>query len=71
MCLVSGISFEDSLHHSEDMKEGISSSDKICPHCYDTDEEFGLGKLTKEESKNVFSEIKKFDEYRMKRLDSL
>ena len=37
----------------DEMQEGISTSDKICNHCHDTEADFGYEKMTKEEIKRV------------------
>lgn len=68
-CVAFGMSIEDSLHSRDNLHEGPISSDRKCPHCYDTEEEFGRLKLTKEERKYASHVLMEFEEYRKKRLE--
>jgi hypothetical protein len=68
LCLVTGIPLSDSLHTIDFMVEGPHSSDMMCWHCYDTEEEFGHIKPDTEVATRVFEFIKQFDRYRLQRL---
>lgn len=65
-CVAAGC-FE--LYHPNEMQEGISTSDQICAHCYENEEESGYKKMTKKEMKIVGEIIKEFEKYKEKRLN--
>jgi hypothetical protein len=68
-CLAFGISIEDALHNSDIMDSGPITSDSKCPHCYDTEEESGRLRLTKQEKNLADAIIKEFNKYKEQRLN--
>ncbi len=70
-CIAAGLGFPESLHHYDDMQGSPATSDLICPHCYDTEVEFGHERMSREESAYVFGLIAEFEKAKEQRLDSL
>ena len=70
-CLAFGISIEDALHNSDIMDSGPITSDSKCPHCYDTEEESGRLRLTKQEKNLADATIKEFNKCKEQRLNKI
>ena len=69
LCLVSRIPLVYALHPRDHMVEGPLSSDSMCWHCHDTEEEFGHLRLGTRIATAVFGLIDQFDRYRQQRLN--
>lgn len=70
-CIAYGIPLESALYNPDDMKEGPITSDSKCPHCYDTEEESGRLRLTKEEREYVAKVDELIKKYKIQHLNSI
>lgn len=70
-CVAFGIPIPDALWDPYEMEGGPITSDRKCPHCYDTEAESGRLSLTKEESRHASIIIDQFEKYKEKRLSKL
>lgn len=56
-CILAGVNLKESAYPREEMVEGHESSDLICSHCYQTEEDSGPENYAREDLDKAFETI--------------